>query len=92
MPLVFRHDETGVCFNPFSPDIGLLLGGSRLIINPGGVGQPRDGDPRASYAIYDDETRMMRLYRVPYDIHATQTKMVKYGLPMRLVNRLSYGM
>ena len=93
MPLVFRYSETGVCsFRPFSPNVGLVLGRSRLIINPGGVGQPRDSDPRASYAIYDSETRMVKLHRIPYDISATQTKMVKYGLPIRLVTRLSSGM
>jgi diadenosine tetraphosphatase ApaH/serine/threonine PP2A family protein phosphatase len=62
-----------------------------LIINPGAVGQPRDGDPRASYAIYDSETRQVKLYRIPYDIAATQAKMVEQRLPMRLVARLSYG-
>ena len=62
-----------------------------MIINPGAVGQPLDGDPRASYAVYDSETRMMRLYRVPYDIKATQTRMVKHNLPMRLVVRLEHG-
>ncbi len=92
MPLVFRYSETGVCSSSsFSPDIGLVLGRSRLIINAGGVGQPRDGDPRASYAIYDSEAEMVRLYRVPYDIHATQARMVEHGLSMRLANRLSYG-
>lgn len=93
IPAVFKYDETGDCsFSLFSPDIGLVLGNKRLIINPGGVGQPRDGDPRASYAIYDAETRMVRLYRIPYDIRATQDKMVKHNLPMRLVARLSYGL
>ncbi len=92
VPLVFRYSETGVCsFRPFSPGIGLVLGRSRLIINPGGVGQPRDGDPRASYAIYDSETRTVKLHRVPYDISATQAKMAKCGLPIRLVTRLSSG-
>ncbi len=93
VPLVFQYGETGVCsFSPFSPNIGLALGRNRLIINAGGVGQPRDGDPRASYAIYDSETRMVRLHRVSYDINATQAKMLEHGLPMRLVTRLSYGM
>ena len=93
MPLVFKHSETGVCsFSPFSPDDELRLAKDRLIINPGGVGQPRDGDPRASYAIYDNETRIVRLHRVPYDISATQARMMEYGLPIRLVSRLSYGM
>ncbi len=93
VPLVFKHGETGDCsFIPFSPDIGLVLGKRRLIINPGGVGQPRDGDPRASYAICDTETKMMRLYRVPYDIGDTQNRMVKHNLPLRLVARLSQGL
>jgi diadenosine tetraphosphatase ApaH/serine/threonine PP2A family protein phosphatase len=67
------------------------LGKSRLIINPGSVGQPRDGDTRVSYAILDDEIMMLRLYRVPYDISLTQARMVKNNLPMRLVSRLSRG-
>ncbi len=92
VPLVFRFSETGACsFSQFSTNIGLVLAKSRLIINPGGVGQPRDGDPRASYAIYDSETRMIRLYRVPYDINVTQNRMVKHNLPVRLVARLSQG-
>jgi len=91
-PLVFSYNESGACSpSQFSANIGLALGRNRLIINPGGVGQPRDSDPRASYAIYDSETRLIRLYRVPYDIRSTQDKMVAYGLPMRLVSRLSYG-
>ncbi|MFC1943598.1 hypothetical protein ACFLWO_03360 [Chloroflexota bacterium] len=53
--------------------------------------QPRDGDPQTSYAIYDSETRLVRLYRVPYDIRATQDRMVERGLPIRLVARLSHG-
>jgi len=93
MPMVFKYDdETDTCsFSQFVPDIRLVLGKSRLIINPGGVGQPRDGDPRASYAIYDNETGVVRLYRVPYDISITQINMVKQNLPMRLVARLSQG-
>lgn len=92
VPLVFKHSDTGTCsFSQFSSSVGLALAKNRLIINPGAVGQPRDGDPRASYAIYDSESKLMRLYRVPYDIRATQDKMVKHNLPMRLVNRLSYG-
>ena len=93
VPLVFRYTETGACsFSPFLTNIGLVLGKSRLIINPGGVGQPRDGDPRASYAIYDSQARVVRLYRIPYDINVTQNKMVKHNLPVRLVARLSHGL
>jgi len=72
-------------------NVGLVLGKSRLIINPGGVGQPRDGDPRASYAIYDSGSRLVKLYRVVYDIGVTQARMMKHNLPIRLVARLSYG-
>jgi len=93
VPMVFSQDESGNCLgSQFSENIRLVLGKNRLIINPGGVGQPRDGDPRASYAIYDSETSLVRLYRVTYDIRATQDKMAKCGLPMSLVARLSYGM
>ncbi len=92
MPLVFKLDENDNCSSVrFSPGIGLVLGRRRLIINPGSVGQPRDGDPRASYAIYDSDGAVVKLYRVPYDIKATQEKMVKQNLPMRLVVRLQMG-
>jgi len=93
VPLIFRYGMTGGCsYSPFSINVGLFLGKDRLIINPGGVGQPRDGDPRASYAMYDTEARMVKLYRVSYDVNTTQNRMVKHNLPMRLVARLSYGM
>ena len=92
VPLVFR-DENGSCsFSKLTANIGLMLGKHRLIINPGGVGQPRDGNPQAGYAIYDSETKLVRLYRIPYDIGATQDKMMQNGLPVRLVVRLQYGM
>lgn len=92
VPLVFKSDKTNNCtFSQFPTDSGLELAEDRLIINPGAVGQPRDGDPRASYAIYDSETNLVNLYRVPYDVGLTQTKMVKQNLPMRLVSRLSNG-
>lgn len=73
------------------PGIGLAMNQYRMIVNPGAVGQPRDGDPRASYGIYDTEGRMFRLYRVDYDIHTTQDKMMKAGLPVSLAARLGEG-
>ena len=92
-PVVFSYGENGTCSVSLFPTDGrLVLGESRMIINPGGVGQPRDGDPRASYAIYDSESKIIRLYRVDYDINATQAKMMAHGLPRQLVVRLSYGM
>ncbi len=62
----------------------------RAIINPGGVGQPRDGDARAAFMIYDTE-RGFEFYRVPYSIHKTQEKIIKAGLPQYLAIRLAYG-
>ncbi|MFC2010460.1 metallophosphoesterase family protein [Chloroflexota bacterium] len=92
-PIVFRYDEGGNCSaGQFLPNVKLVLGRNRLIINPGGVGQPRDGNPEASYAIYDGDTGAVRLYRVPYDIRSTQDRMVERGLPLRLVVRLSQGL
>ena len=91
VPLVFKEDAGSCSFSKLLPDIGLVLGNSRLIINPGGVGQPRDGDPQASYAIYDSEARIVKLHRIPYDIEATQAKMMQERLPIRLISRLSYG-
>ena len=62
----------------------------RAIINPGGVGQPRDGDPRAAFMIYDTE-RGFEFYRVPYDLEKTQEKILQAGLPHYLAVRLAYG-
>lgn len=91
VPAAFR-EEDGSCISVnLSPGIGLVLGKHRMIINPGGVGQPRDGDPRASYAIYDSEGHILRLYRVPYDIGATQDRMMQAGLPIHLITRLEAG-
>ncbi len=64
--------------------------GFRAIINPGGVGQPRDGDPRAAFMIYDTQ-RGFTFYRVHYDYEKTQEKILKAGLPSYLAARLGYG-
>ncbi|MBM4406886.1 MAG: metallophosphoesterase family protein [Chloroflexi bacterium] len=68
-----------------------LLEPGRFIVNPGSVGQPRDGDPRASYAIIDLEEKVVRHYRVAYDIAATQAKMRAAKLPTYLIERLPHG-
>lgn len=93
VPLIFEYqDKTGLCSLMDFPEGGRLeLGKQRLIINPGGVGQPRDGDPRASYGIYDNEAKVFCHYRVEYDVVATQRKMMAVGLPLPLISRLSYG-
>ena len=64
--------------------------GYRAIVNPGGVGQPRDGDARAAFMIFDTE-RGFTFYRVSYDIEKTQEKIIKAGLPPYLATRLAYG-
>jgi diadenosine tetraphosphatase ApaH/serine/threonine PP2A family protein phosphatase len=64
--------------------------GYRAIINSGGVGQPRDGDPRAAFMIFDTE-RGFEFYRIPYRFEITQEKIMKAGLPHYLAVRLAYG-
>jgi len=63
----------------------------KIVINPGSVGQPRDRDPRASYAVYDTEQAAVTLHRVEYDIGATQALMEAAGLPRWLIERLEVG-
>lgn len=63
----------------------------RYILNVGSVGQPRDGDPRASCAVYDDEAGAVELRRVEYGISVTQEKIHAVGLPAILARRLSFG-
>ena len=68
-----------------------LKPGSKYLINPGSVGQPRDGDPRAAYAIVDTTQRLVELYRVRYAVAETQAKIIKAGLPDVLAQRLAVG-
>ena len=68
-----------------------LEAGTRYLLNPGSIGQPRDGDPRAAFAIADLDHQVIEFWRVPYDIAAVQGRMVKAGLPFQLVERLAMG-
>jgi predicted phosphodiesterase len=68
-----------------------LQPGVRYLINPGSVGQPRDGDPRASFAIYDSGARTVSIYRVPYPIQRAKKRILEAGLPRPLADRLSLG-
>lgn len=68
-----------------------LVKGFRYLINPGSVGQPRDKNPLASYAIFDSDNRTITFKRVEYSIPRTQGKILKAGLPQSLANRLSIG-
>lgn len=95
VPLVFRLRPTNVCDGPSSPDSGMTLQiqpEMRYFVNPGSVGQPRNQDPRAAYAILNTEAETLQFERVEYDIAKTQRLMREAGLPEALALRLQYGM
>jgi predicted phosphodiesterase len=73
------------------PDSRLELGEHRAFLNPGSVGQPRDGDPRAGYLVLDTDAGLATWQRVAYDVAATQADMLAAGLPTYLARRLSSG-
>jgi len=93
VPTVFvSHPNAKAEFRRAVPDELLQLQpDTRYILNPGSVGQPRDGDPRAAYALWDTEAQTVRFNRVAYDIEATQSKMLAAGLPDLLAERLAFG-
>ena len=70
---------------------GAALDGPRLMLNPGSVGQPRDGDPRAGYLLLDLAARRATWGRVAYDVDAVRAQMAAVGLPVRLIDRLRHG-
>jgi predicted phosphodiesterase len=63
----------------------------RYLINPGSVGQPRDGDWRAAFALFDSEAWIVTFYRVPYNLRVAQEKILAANLPQRLATRLATG-
>ena len=103
--LTTRHCLVGHSHIPFicaendgSPEFKLFTEGEvfpleheRLILNPGSVGQPRDRDPRPSYAIFDEDSLTIERHRATYGIHETQRKMEAAGLPQYLIDRLDHG-
>jgi predicted phosphodiesterase len=91
MPRVFR--ETRGEMKPVVVDPGgvLKLDDRRSILNPGSVGQPRDGDARSSYLLIDTDAGHATWHRVGYDVAATQAAILAAGLPPRLARRLSFG-
>jgi predicted phosphodiesterase len=68
-----------------------MRAGCKYLINPGSVGQPRDGDPRAAYALVDTKLMRIELYRVKYPVEQAQAKVMKAGLPDVLAQRLAVG-
>ena len=94
LPVVFLR--TATTFDGFVPDSAedvdvLLERGTSYLINVGSVGQPRDGDPRAAFGIYDSADTSLRLRRVAYPIAQAQRRILDAGLPPSLANRLSIG-
>jgi diadenosine tetraphosphatase ApaH/serine/threonine PP2A family protein phosphatase len=88
LPVVFFATRDGA---EAADAIDTPLDDQRFVANPGSVGQPRDGDPRAAYCLLDTEVRRLQFRRVPYDIEVTQAKMRAVGLPEFLAERLSRG-
>lgn len=75
-----------------APDEELKLSPwKRYLINPGSVGQPRDGEPGASFLAYDEFNEKVNFHRVDYDISITQEKIIEAGLPVELAQRLAIG-
>jgi len=68
-----------------------LREGSRYLLNPGSVGQPRDHDWRAAFAVYDDVQSLFTWYRVPYKVLTAQMRIRRAGLPEALATRLRDG-
>ncbi|HWK09525.1 MAG TPA: metallophosphoesterase family protein [Vicinamibacterales bacterium] len=94
LPVVFRRVDdafSGGTPNPDAETVVKLQRGVRYLINPGSVGQPRDGDARAAYAILDDEAQELTMIRVRYPVEDAQAKILSAGLPPSLANRLALG-
>jgi predicted phosphodiesterase len=92
IPVAWIEDGDRVeLFRP-GRDGTLDLGGRRALVNPGSVGQPRDGDPTASYLILDPEAGRISWYRVAYDVAGVQAAMDDAGLPSALSARLTVGL
>jgi predicted phosphodiesterase len=92
VPLVFRQRGSKVEAVPVKDGRTYPLGADRLVINPGSVGQPRDGDPRASALLIDTVAATLEWQRVDYPIAKVQRLMERAGLPRRLSARLQFGL
>ena len=95
LPIGYRLVDGNVDAVPGLPGEVMQIGSERVLLNPGSVGQPRDGLPDAAYAILElndaDDGGTMTFHRVRYEIDRTQRLMQEIGLPARLVERLRYG-
>lgn len=91
VPVIFEKTPTGIeTTSPAETPVKAALG-HRLFVNVGSVGQPRDGDWRSSYVIYNTQERTLAFRRVEYDVNAAVDRNRKAGLPERLCTRLLEG-
>ncbi|MGH2378852.1 MAG: metallophosphoesterase family protein [Candidatus Limnocylindria bacterium] len=90
VPAVYKTDEVRTVQVPFREDEPVRVE-ARMLVNPGSVGQPRDGDPRAAYAILDTDEGTVVLARAAYDVAETQRRIRSRGLPGILADRLAVG-
>jgi predicted phosphodiesterase len=91
LPIIFRADGGRVDMLPAIPGDPIPLDARRALINPGSVGQPRDGIPASAYMILNDHDATVEFHRVAYDIARTQLLMRDANLPQRLRDRLTWG-
>lgn len=93
VPLCFYAEPSGeIGVLPLENGTTLKIDSSyKYLINCGSIGQPRDGDPRASFGIYDEKAATLKVIRIEYDITKTQKEILDAGLPLPLALRLSYG-
>ncbi len=103
----FGHTHVPIVFSGADPELGLeivtpepgapeptrvrLHADHRYLINPGSVGQPRDGDPRAAFGVYETDDALMEIHRVPYRVDVAQERIEAAGLPLSLSRRLGVG-
>lgn len=93
LPVIYAvNNQRLYTFRPNGHRVRLdLLPGYKYLINPGSVGQPRDKNPMASFAIYDSQRHSITFKRVEYSVPRTQDRIMKAGLPASLANRLALG-
>ena len=90
IPGAFMSDKNGQLYYAAEQLINIKEG-NKYIINVGSVGQPRDGDPKAAYCIYDTDKKNIQIKRVNYDVQATRKKIIAEGLPIFFGERLIIG-
>jgi predicted phosphodiesterase len=91
VPIAFRNDDGRIDVISPAPGSWLPLDARPALVNPGSVGQPRDGNPSASFLVLDLDNATCTWQRATYDVRAVQQAMTDAGLPARLVGRLSHG-